>query len=334
MQVWPETDGALRIGRCEAVTDTGRIGRIMQPSGNVELTTRIGPGFGTTPTFEAMVFPAGEAHIKVVNENWGKGPLTEVCRLYGADGNDLFTVAMWADACRRRADARRSEAPDSKPNRMVLLLPYLPGARADHAEFVPFGAGVYADFVNSLGVDQVICFDPHSPVMPGLLNEATVIDSTRLFRRHIVGRADQDSRPQRYSGIIAPDKGATERARKVADACHLPMYQALKHRNPETGRLSEFTCEPLPDTGRFLVVDDICDGGGTFMGLAQATGLPKERLGLYVSHGVFSGNAEQLVDHYAEVWTTDSLQPNPAATSQLLKPHVIPLATTLNGYIR
>ncbi|MEV5068962.1 ribose-phosphate pyrophosphokinase [Microbacterium sp. LMI12-1-1.1] len=266
---------------------------------SVRFSTLIGPGFTTTPTFESMYFPAGEAHIKIANENDGKGPLTEVARVYGADGNDLFTLAMWADAARRR-DALT-----------VLQMPYLPGARADHFDFVPFGAEVYARFINGMGVDQVVVFDPHSGVMPGMLNNVIVLESTRLVRKHVVGHADRGG-PQRYDGIIAPDKGAVTRAAMVAGACHLPLYRAEKRRDPDTGKLSGFTCEPLPETGRFLVVDDICDGGGTFMGLAQATGLPKERLGLYVSHGVFSGRAYALHEHFGEIWTTDSMPHRPA----------------------
>lgn len=297
----------------------------------VTFSTRIGPGFhyGTTPTFESMYFPAGEAHVKVINENTGKGPLTEVARVYGADANDLLTLAMWADACHRRADARHKERPGDDPNRIVLVMPYLPGARADHDDFVPFGAGVYADFINSLGADEVICFDPHSPVLPGLVN-ATVIDSTRLVRKHVVGKIS-DSHPQRYDGIIAPDKGAVDRASKVATACHLPLYRAEKHRVEETGKLDGFSCEPLPESGRFLVVDDICDGGGTFLGLADVTGLPPERLGLYVSHGVFSGKAKDTLNtRYGEVWTTDSYA---ESAPEGMNAHIIPLAPTLNGYL-
>lgn len=294
----------------------------------ITFATRIGPGFWTTPTFEAMRFPAGEAHIKVANENEGKGDLTEVCRVYGGSADDLFTVAMWADAAHRRGA------------RTVLQMPYLPGARADHADFVPFGTGVYASFLNSLDVDQLICFDPHSHVMPGLVRQVTVVDPARIVRQHIVGRADQDTHAQRYAGIIAPDKGAIERAARVAAACHLPLYRAEKHRDPDTGKLSGFTCETLPDEGRFLVVDDICDGGGTFVGLAKSTGLPPERLGLYVSHGVFSGYAHESLGYYfGEVWTTDSFRTAEqydadAKNGTGVFCTIIPLAPTLNGEIQ
>ncbi|WP_406245833.1 phosphoribosyltransferase family protein [Microbacterium sp. M] len=284
----------------------------------VTLSTRIGPGYFTTPTFEAMQFPAGEAHIKVINENDRKGPLTEIARVYGADGNDLMLLAMWADAAERRGA------------RAILQMPYLPGARADHADFIPLGAEVYAQFINALHVDQVICFDPHSPAMPAMIEGVTVIDSTRLVREHVVGKR-RDDRPQHYDGIIAPDKGAVERAQNVAIATHLPLYRAEKVRDQDTGKLSGFTCDPLPDEGRFLVVDDICDGGGTFAGLAKVIDKPGRRLGLYVSHGVFSGAAADILPTwFSEIWTTDSFT---AESTLGTRTNLIPLSRTLNGAI-
>lgn len=260
----------------------------------VTFKTKFGGGYLAEPTFESMYFPAGEAHIKVINEREGVGPLTQYARIDSADGNDLMILAMWADA----VHGRREEA--------ILHMPYLPGARADHPEELVYGAAIYADIINLMGLEKIVCFDPHSPRMPGLIRNIEIRDSAALIRQHIVGHADRGG-PQKYQGIIAPDKGAVERASRVAEACHLPLYKAEKHRDPDTGKLSGFTCEPLPDEGKFLVVDDICDGGGTFMGLAEATGLERERLGLYVSHGVFSGMAYKLFDYFDEIWTTDSL---------------------------
>ncbi|MGA1812247.1 ribose-phosphate pyrophosphokinase [Frondihabitans sp. 4ASC-45] len=268
----------------------------------VTFSTRIGPGYVTTPTFRAHTFWAGEQHIEVINDNDGKGSLTEMARIDGADGNDLISLAMWADAAHQRNA------------RTILVMPYLPGARQDHADALPFGAKVYADLINSMTLDQVICLDPHSPVMPSLIDNISVLTSEHIVRKNIVGRADSDTAAQRYQGIIAPDKGAVARATAVANACHIPVYLAEKHRDPVTRQLSGFSCEPLPETGRFLVVDDICDGGGTFMGLASATGLPAERLGLYVSHGVYTDRAAELVNYFGEIWTTNSYAADPRPT--------------------
>lgn len=257
----------------------------------VELSTWDAQGNQTTATFSTMRFPAGEAHVKVANDTAEPGGLTEIATLRGTSGDDLIMLGMWADAVRQRG------------SRSVALVPYLPGARQDRG--LPFGAKVYADILNGFHLDQLIAFDPHSPVIVGLVDNLTVVTSEQVVRDAVVS-APEHGGGAPYTGIIAPDKGAVPRATAVAEACGLPLYRAEKHRNPDTGKLDGFTCEPLPDTGRFLVVDDICDGGGTFMGLAGSTGLPKERLGLWVSHGVFSGRAAQLADHFGEIVTTDS----------------------------
>ena len=253
----------------------------------VELSTWDAQGNQTTPTFSTMRFPAGEAHVKVANDTAEPGGTTEIATLRGTNGDDLLMLDMWADAVRQRG------------SRSVALVPYLPGARQDRG--LPFGAKVYADVLNGFHIDQVIAFDPHSPVVVGLVDHLTVVTSEQVVRDAVL-----DVEGDAYTGIIAPDKGAVARATAVAESCGLPLYRAEKHRNPDTGKLDGFSCEPLPADGRFLVVDDICDGGGTFMGLASSTGLPKERLGLWVSHGVFSGRAPQLAEHFGEIVTTDS----------------------------
>lgn len=255
----------------------------------VELSTRTSTG-PVRPTFSTMRFPAGEAHVKTTDDHDDAAPgdLTEIATLRGASGDDLLMLGMWADAVRQRG------------SRSVALVPYLPGARQDRG--MPFGAKVYADVINGFGIDQVIAFDPHSPVIVDLVDRLTVVGSAEVVRDAVVAMHPD----HRYTGVIAPDRGAVARATAVAEASDLPLYRAEKHRNPDTGKLDGFTCEPLPDTGRFLVVDDICDGGGTFMGLAGATGLPRERLGLWISHGVFSGRAQQLAEHFGEIVTTDS----------------------------
>jgi ribose-phosphate pyrophosphokinase len=281
----------------------------------ITFSTRKGPGFLAAPTFESMVFPAGEPHIKVVNENVGQGRLTEIAYVTGCDAEDLILLGMWADAANQRG------------SKTVALMPYLPGARQDRG--LPFGAHVYADIINGFQLDQIVCFDPHSPVMPGLLDNLTIVDSAALIRHHIVGRPDSDEHGQKFTGIIAPDKGAVERAGHVARVCGLPLYRAEKKRDETTGNLTGFTCEELPAGGRYLIVDDICDGGGTFRGLAEATGNPASELALFVSHGVFSGKAIGLTESFGEVFTTDSYPPiNDIGAT------VIPLARELFAAIK
>jgi ribose-phosphate pyrophosphokinase len=250
------------------------------------------------PSFiNAINFPAGEAHVAVSNEAIVHD---HVALLQGADSNELMQLAMWANAAHNSG---------TKP---TLLLPYLPGARQDRG--VPFGAKVYADALNAMNFEHIVCVDPHSPVMPSLLNNLIVIDSDKLIRDNV----DTDG----LVGVICPDQGAHERTERVARTIGLPVYYSKKKRDFNSGHLSGFECEELPAEGRLLIVDDICDGGGTFMGIADATGLPKERLELWITHGVFSGKAAQINDRYSRVYTTDS---HPGAVNGRVEAIIVPL---------
>jgi len=74
------------------------------------------------------------------------------------------------------------------------------------------------------------------------------------------------------------------------------------------------------------VVDDICDGGGTFIGLADLLDERAMRADLYVTHGLFSQGTEKLVQRYSEhVICTDSIE------HELTLPgvHVIPVCSNL-----
>lgn len=260
-------------------------------------------GFTVFSDATEMAFPAGERHIKTPGES---NQTPSHVLISGADANDFVSAAMWIDHAHQGGHA------------VTAQIPYLPGARQDRG--TPFGARVYANLINSMQADRVVCFDPHSAIMPSLINNLTVIHSDAVIA------ASLPNHQRGYVGVIAPDAGAVDRARRAAVALEVPLYQATKVRDFATGKLSSFECEELPETGRLLVVDDICDGGGTFMGLAQATGLPKERLDLWVSHGVFSGRAAQLTGAYGEIFTTDS---HPGHLNPEVNATVVPLAAFL-----
>lgn len=245
----------------------------------------------------SFTFPAGEAHTK--REDRRDLEPTEIAILqadpYGMH-DDLFQLAMWNNYLRsQKEDINR-----------VLLIPYFPGARADRG--IPFGLGVYAEFIDTLDLNQIILFDPHSTVTMHELAETnailTDVYSHELLSSHYAGIV----MPNIYTGIISPDKGAIDRAEAVAHSFGVPLYIAGKTRDFETGKLTGFTVETLPKYGKFLIVDDICDGGGTFLGLAdKIQEFEPALLDLYVSHGVFSGGARiNLPQKFRKIFTTTS----------------------------
>lgn len=237
-----------------------------------------------------LTFPAGEQHVTdltaLEHSQWDN----HYAIWYGADSADYVALAMWVDAVKRRKVASQ---------RIGIVIPYLPGARMDRGE--PNGAAVYAGMINHLGADVVVTIDPHSDAMPMKVDNLRVVDFTSNQMFSYLNELG-------YTGVIAPDAGAIKRASVAAKRLGIPVYQGLKHRDWSTGELSHFSIEEfeiLPNS-RFLVVDDICDGGGTFKGLAAASGIPKDQLALYVTHGVFSNGAESLSDYFGAIYTTDS----------------------------
>lgn len=243
-----------------------------------------------------FTFPAGEAHTKIEDRR-GYEP-TEIAIIQPSATSlhdDLFQLAMWDSTLQNEYEVRQ-----------VVLLPYMPGARADRG--TPFGLEVYASFLNGMSLAQIILFDPHSPAtlveLQNSFTDITVLDSD------IIPANNFKYFNQNYDGVIAPDKGAMTRAQEFADAISCEVFTVEKSRDFETGKLMGFKVPELDRGGRYLIVDDICDGGGTFLGIAKELDLPINQLDLYVSHGVFSKqDGENLLGYFGDVFTTNSFDP-------------------------
>ena len=111
----------------------------------------------------------------------------------------------------------------------------------------------------------------------------------------------------------------------------MPVIQAWKRRDTATGKLTGFDFDQFAMSRiaedviapRFLVVDDLCDGGGTFIGLATEINYTMEErinLDLYVTHGLFSKGTTDLLKLYEIIYTTDStLAAESAQNVELIK---------------
>lgn len=185
--------------------------------------------------------------------------------------------------------------------RRTLILPYLPYARADR-RFVDgdsFGINVFAGFINQLRYDEVRTLDIHSGA-----SEANILNFVNIDPRLYILKAIEDIGKKDLT-LLLPDAGA---ARYDLDDLGLPIGQCAKIRDPKTGALSGFNA-PKVSTSKVLIVDDICDGGGTFAGIADELSIqdPNIVLYLYVTHGIFSKGIVGLSQRFRRVYTTDSL---------------------------
>jgi len=174
---------------------------------------------------------------------------------------------------------------------MDIFLPYLPYARADRV-FSTNGNSGLERFMLDLGMygfDEITVVDPHNPsVFEGLLdywcNEPSMEIITQLQALKTTVRQFHIDITQ-YDAIVAPDKGAVDKAQEIANYYQLPLIVCTKERDPSTGKLSNPVVNGNVEGMRLLIVDDLLDAGGTFIQLA--TELQKQlpsTIDLYVSH--------------------------------------------------
>ncbi len=243
--------------------------------------------------FEQFTFSGGEPHIRISENLKNITEITVTHRIKSFNDFGLLLIAVNA-------------LKNMEVEKINLFLPYFPAARQDRlmTKGEALSVKVYADIINHLKVNAVTVFDPHSDVTPALLDNCKVIDN-HSFIEKVIRKLDKKTI------LISPDGGALKKIYKVAS--HLKNYDVVecsKVRNVVTRKLSGFKVYAEDLEGRdCLIVDDICDGGGTFLGLAKELKAKNAgKLYLAVSHGIFNKGLNELSKQFEMVFTTDSFK--------------------------
>lgn len=180
------------------------------------------------------------------------------------------------------------------------------------------GVKVMCDLINSLNVESVEVWDVHSDVALALLNNVTNYGPETFVQMIPV------SKPNTI--LVAPDAGAIKKVFKVAKGLGFEMVTASKHRSTKDGSITdtEVHCPHAYAGDRdFLIVDDICDGGRTFLELAKKLKpLTTGKILLYVTHGIFSKGIQPLEDIFDGIYVAKPF-PGVDLTHPLL--HVLPV---------
>ncbi len=257
----------------------------------------------TSEMYEQFRYPAGEWQVRLKPETLAmirnETGVRVIARI--AQAEDIVKLALLRSALLLPNDPRLS-----------LVLPYLPYSRADRrfTEGDCAGLGAFGTLIRSLAFDEVFTLDAHHQpaamrAIRGLIDRAPT-----AFIHRAIGEFAGRQRAERIS-ILFPDEGARLRYHIPAELSSntariaLDVFHGSKKRDAVTGVLTGFEVPALPDQPA-LIVDDICDGGGTFVGLAKEMGdVPK---GLYVTHGIFSKGLEPLLLHFEDIYTTNSFR--------------------------
>lgn len=229
-------------------------------------------------------FPDGHKHLKLKDEDLN---LTEIS-LSITSFDDLFLLYQLASLC---------------PNLGKIRINYLLGARCDR-QFSKGEArdlGIIASYINDMDFDVVEILKPHSEVSLDLINNSTAISVTKQLLGQCIS----------YSGItdcsiIAPDKGAAvwiekELERDDIVKCNKTRVEGKvdKIEIPADAVIKP-TC---------IIVDDLCDGGATFIQCSKELRKRGAReVHLVVTHGIFSKGFEELDQWISTIHCTNSFK--------------------------
>lgn len=232
-------------------------------------------------------FPDGEAQISLGELNH-KDWVCVKCRITNAE--ELFIVIQVLDILDRHEVYYKVE------------IFYLMGMRMDRVmDFNrPFTLKVITKMLGNSNAENITVLEPHSDV---------IYDHRfgNIFKVLIPGKPIRPENWMTGYQLILPDAGAVERYGCFIENC----ITCSKVRDLTTGKILEIKIDNPEKIGNqaLMIIDDLCDGGGTFCGIAEAfrkLGVPKERLNISVVHMVNPKGIENLSKNFNHVWFTNS----------------------------
>ncbi len=190
----------------------------------------------------------------------------------------LMELLITLDAL-RRASARR----------VTAVIPYFGYARQDRkaGPRTPISAKLVANLITEAGANRVLTLDLHAGQIQGFFD----IPVDNLYAAPLFSRDIQARHPGRELMIVSPDVGGVVRARAIATRLNCDL--AIIDKRREHAGMSEVMNVIGDVRGKHcILVDDICDSGGTLCNAALALlSNGAHSTGAYITHGVLSGGA-------------------------------------------
>jgi len=250
-----------------------------------------------TEIFSVMKYPAGEFHVAIkAGAPDSHYENTSAVIWPARDYNDLSLILLAWETYRRFMGES-----------LTVVVPYFPFARHDRRNSardsnpLQFAIRLMQPMIDA---GDLIIMDPHSDVSGVIphISQGTIV-------RHMYS----DGLFDQHATVLVPDAGATKKAMTWLPHVNAAWIQGLKKRNPTDGSLSGFGVQPggrgtvIKANDPIVIVDDICDGGGTFLGLMGV--IEKDMWAgparLAVTHGLFTKGTDALFDTFDEIWTLD-----------------------------
>lgn len=233
-------------------------------------------------SYTSFKFPSGEINIKIDNVNRSKIDIN----FDFERSEEIVELMLIVDAIKRyncHKDLGLGK----------LNLDYVPFGRQDRVmqKGESLSLKVFCDLINSMGFTKILIKDAHSSVTTSLLNNCYEKPQHHIFARYLMNMQD--------FYLISPDGGALKKIYNLAKGVKcIDVVECSKNRDVTTGEITGVTVYKEDFYGKdCVIVDDICDGGRTFIEIAKI--LKKKNCGkitLCVTHGLFTKGLEVFDD--------------------------------------
>jgi len=281
---------------------------------NVELTpARVGQ------------FANGEIDIKVLGNVRGDDVfiLQPTCASDSVDLNTSVMELLLLIHTLRLASAKR----------ITAVVPHFAYARQDRKTEarVPISASAVAQLLMAMSVDRVIIVDLHCGQIQGFFHNTPVdnLYGYYLFAEYFLIKYGH--RAKEFV-IVAPDAGAVEKARNLADKLSASHVVTILKRRVEKNKVDSMQIVGDVSGRTCIIVDDMVDTAGT---LVKGVGLLADNGATDIfaccTHGIFSDPACERInacDALKEMIVTDSI-PQERNQAKCSKIRVISLAPLL-----
>jgi ribose-phosphate pyrophosphokinase len=232
-----------------------------------------------------------------------------------APSDNLMELLLLIDASKRASAAR-----------VTAVIPYFGYARQDRKDQprVPISAKLVANLIERSGADRVLTVDLHADQLQGFFD----IPVDNLYVSPIFQSYFKKLSKKEYV-VIAPDMGATARARAIAKRLGNLNLAIVDKRRRAADKSEVLHIIGDVEGMNCIIVDDIIDTGGTMANAVKALKDEGARnIHVACTHGLFADKAKQRFDEsdIVEVVVTNSLDiPKERAPKKLKVLSVAPL---------
>jgi ribose-phosphate pyrophosphokinase len=262
--------------------------------------------------YEISRFPDGQQTIRILEHNYTKysslreqkTPIIIKSRLNTFQDLELIICANQA-------------LKEIGVKSVKLYIPYCIGGRSDR-KFQEGGINyiktVIAPIINSQNFDKVMIMDSHSDVLEACINNFVKLTNFNLGLMFLKELSDGKRDIKDKICLVSPDAGAYKKIFDFASWFGIKeIITASKVRDLDSGKILKTVVPSLEnhnDEMKYVIQDDICDGGRTFIELAKAIKeqKPDAKIYLVVTHGIFSAGFDLLVQYLDGIYCTNSIK--------------------------